>query len=378
MVTMQPRPEFIQYRANVPQWRVWNVTTGDFPPFALVALLRDVNLRRVARTAYDMHPTVERHAQDVTVENQITYESVSGPSEKWRDDGSEEPPFGVHTGITYRDAFFYGQSPETYLSLFERGIKRDRMGLATQHWPILTRFVGDVGDITDAWPRYAVADLDNFGVKLNDDGPLQIMGVHPNSLADSELVWIAPRHVAYRDAWATGKIEEATGDGSWQEIKGEAVAVNSPGGSDVLTIEDGRIVAHKLGIYRCRINAVASGDPPDHDGEMQVVMLEPGNSVPSPTNDGKTTGTYGWLPQGTLSSEGHAHDITLSGGASATRLWDRTTSCLSYTKDFLANTEKDLPWQAKLLFKGSSGERLQRIRYSVEYVDPIKTNLFLQ
>lgn len=380
MVTMQPRPEFIQYRANVPQWRVWNVTTGDFPPFALVVLGRDQgplgpetgfqNVIHMARTAAALHGAQERHARDATIDNQITYEAFSGPTVNWQvgsdfERGPSSPTGDGHLGVNYDPGFYYAQAPESYLALFERGLKADRMGLATQHWPVLTRFVGDIADIADAWPRYAVADLDNFGVKLHEDGPFQIMSVHPNPLPDSELVWIAPRHIAYRDAWAVGEIAEAVGTGSSQELKGATVAVNSPGGDDILTIDDGRIVAHKLGIYRLTLTAIISGDPPDHDGDGRLTWI-------TSANQGRATGSFGWLPQGTETASGHTHPITIGGGAGGTRLWDRTTSTVTYTHHIPNLNSADIPREMRLIWTATSSDVATRIRYFVEYLRPAR------
>lgn len=383
MVTMQPRPEFVQYRANMTQWRVWNVTTSNWPPYALVAVCRDVAANRLARTAYDMHPDLPRHSADLHTDNQITYEAVSGPQATWKgEDDPEQEPFGYHTGIEYATGFPYAQSAESYLALFDRPVRRNATGLATQQWPVLTRFVGDVADIPDAWPRYAVPDLDKFGVKLHDDGPFQILAIDPNRLPDCRLVWIAPRQRPYRDAWAVGGIDLATGSGAanerdWQEITGGVSAVNSPGGDDILTIENGRIVAHKLGIYRGTVTAIANGNPPDQPSPIRIGFAEPAVGDVDLPDGGYAAMSYGWLPEGTNETDAHSHTITLSGGAAGSRPWDRTTSVITYSKEFTVSSPDQLPWQAKMMWQGGDGDTVSRVRYSVEYLGPRWRDTFL-
>jgi hypothetical protein len=369
VIALQPGIDVLKYRSDIPQWRIWNVTKNDFPPYSLVSLERGV-FEVLARTAFDWQPEVKRHVDDVSIDHQITYEAISGPEVSY-------------PGITGVNDFKFGQYPENYLATFDNTIRSDGNGLATQHWPVLVRYTGERSEIPDTWPRYAVPDLENYGITYNERGPFQILGIDSDSIG-VPLVWIAPRHIAYRDAWAIGAVDFATGSGDgivndFQELRGGIEAVNSPGGADILTIEDGRIVANYEGMYRCSVTAVASGSPEDHTGTFRLTFADPLisiNEIPFLV-DGRATGSYGWLPLGTEEAGSpysdlapHSHAIAITGGAITPRLWDRTTTTIHYTTDFQISAASRVPWQARLLWNGGDGETLSRVRYSIEYMGP--------
>lgn len=365
MIVVQPKIDLLKYRSDSPQWRIWNVTKNDFPPYSLVSLARFPGRAKLALTAFDSYPETKRHVDDYFVDHQLTYQAYSGPAET---QGEESETQDVS------DAF--SQVPEKYLATFDNFIRKDGNGLATQHWPVLVRYTGDLSDIPDTWPRYAVPDLENYGVKYDELGPFQILGIDPDSIK-VPLVWIAPRHIAYRDAWAIGAVDSIDGVDTqvYQELFGGIEAINSPGGGDILTIEDGRIVAHYGGMYRCSVTAVANGSIDGFAGNFRLAFIEPGNTgnIPLPSGRGTATGSYGWLPLGTNISESHTHGLTITGGASSPRFWDRMTSTIHYTADFQISDPAYIPWQARLMWNGGEGESLTRVRYSIEYMGPVRS-----
>jgi hypothetical protein len=373
---MQPRTDILNYRSESAQWRIWNVTENDFPPYSLVSLERGSG---VALTAFITDHEVQRHIDDILIDRQITYRAKSGPVE------TPNKSRAIFRGAISRvggDTF--SQTPDNFLATFDCSVRKDGNGLATQHWPVLVRYTGDLSEIPDSWPRYAIPDLENYGVKYDEFGIFQIMGIDKDSI-NVPLVWIAPRHIAYRDAWAIGAVDliEGTSDPGHKELMSGIEAVNSPGGGDILTIEDGRIVAHYGGMYRCNITAIANGSIDGSDNFRLAFNVPVANNaqndifgeIPFPPSRGTTTGSYGWLPVGINGSEGHNHDLGITGGASTSRFWDRMTTTINYTSDFRIQVPQQLPLPVRLMWNGGEGESLSRVRYSIEYMGPNRSSI---